>query len=240
MRFENTEVWGFKHAIRGMRNPMASWKRIDSYDDVEAPGGYHIGEKDMDLIHRLINSGAEHRKFMRQIFVSVDITAPQYWWNEFDTYKVGVVENSTSKMHKLTSHPITIDCFEIDDFQNIEYPYSEQRADLKHPVDNDVVQMVIIPYLEYLRQKYNKTHLMGYFKELIRWLPESWLQKRTVTMSYENVFSIIRQRRLHKLNEWSGKYTPSKDCFIGWAKTLPYADDLLFYGLKKDESKEDE
>ena len=108
MKFENTQVWGFEHAIRGMRNPKNSWDKSDStFDGTKAS----IGAADLKLMQTLIKSGSEHRKFLRQIFVSVDITAPMYWWSEFDTYKVSTVANSTSKMHKLASTPITFDCF---------------------------------------------------------------------------------------------------------------------------------
>ena len=112
MKFENTEVWGFEHAVRGMRNPLNSWDKGDSgYIDRRFNDQFYIGENDLDLAQRLIKAGSEHRKFLRQIFVSVDITAPLYWWKEFDTYKVGTTANSTSTMHKLASTPITMDSF---------------------------------------------------------------------------------------------------------------------------------
>ena len=133
MKFENTEVWGFEHSLRGMRNPKNSWHKNDSHygcdndivcekcntnDEgcINYKNNYIIGANDMKLAQTLIKAGNEHRKFMRQIFVSVDITAPLYWWKEFDTYKVGTVANSTSTMHKLATTPITLDCFEIDDY----------------------------------------------------------------------------------------------------------------------------
>lgn len=116
MKFEKTEVFNFYGALRGMRNPMNSWNKADSY--INKLGLFILGKNDLDLAQRLIKAGSEHRKFLRQIFVSVDITAPLYWWNEFDTYKVGTVANSTSKMHKLASTPITMDCFEMDDFED--------------------------------------------------------------------------------------------------------------------------
>lgn len=116
MKFEKTEVFNFYGALRGMRNPMNSWNKTDSY--INKLGLFILGKNDLDLAQRLIKAGSEHRKFLRQIFVSVDITAPLYWWNEFDTYKVGTVANSTSKMHKLASTPITMDCFEMDDFED--------------------------------------------------------------------------------------------------------------------------
>ena len=189
-----------------------------------------IGPQDLDLMQRLIKGGPEHRKFMRQIFVSVDITAPLYWWKEFDTYKVGTVANSTSTMHKMASKPITLDCFEIDDFNNIEFLEEYQPLSAKTVTDADVVQMVIIPYLEFLRLKYLETKDKKYWKELIRWLPESWLQTRTVTMTYENLLAMCSksQRRYHKLNEWSGIDCPENENFVKMCRTLPYAQELLF------------
>ena len=232
MKFERTRVMNFEGAIIGMRNPKNSWDRSDSYCAVDGVGleYYVIGPNDMKLMQTLIKGGPEHRKFMRQIFISVDITAPFYWWKEFDTYKVGTVANSCSTMHKITSAPITLDCFEIDDFVNVEYPAEAQRSESESNCDHDFVQMCLIPYLEYLRQKYLETKDKVYWKELIRWLPESWLQKRTITMNYENVRSIVHQRMNHKLNEWSGKDDGSLPNFIAWARTLPYAEELIFYG----------
>ena len=187
-----------------------------------------IGPKDMKLAKALIKGGPEHRKFMRQIFVSVDITAPLYWWKEFDTYKVGTVANSTSTMHKLTSHPITIDCFEKDDYQeNLENwidSTTNYEFNLKQAIE------VNISMLEGLRQKYLETKDKRYWKELVRWLPESWLQTRTVTMNYENLLAMCSksQRRFHKLNEWSGSEDDSLDNFISFARKLPYAADFIF------------
>lgn len=239
MKFEKTEVMNFKGALRGMRNPMNSWDKSDSHygyyqcatcnhnhlcdkcitsDEnnyaIEAP---IIGENDMKLAKKLIKAGTEHRKFMRQIFVSVDITAPLYWWKEFDTYKVGTVANSTSTMHKLASTPITLDCFEIDDYDNSVFTNPEE-------ID------YLIQFLEGLRQKYLTTRDKRYWKELIRWLPESWLQTRTITFNYENLLAICSkgQRRFHKLNEWSGQDNSELPNFISWARTLPYAQELLF------------
>lgn len=211
MLFENTEVWGFEHAIRGMRNPLESWNKIDSHYDIEEVmvdeevvlerGKYIIGSNDLQLAQTLIKAGSEHRKFMRQIFVSVDIIAPFYWWKEFDTYKVATVSNSCSTMHKLADTPITLDCFEC--------------AEMLLPG--------MVEELEKLRQQYNETKDKTIWKKLIVNLPESWLQKRTVTMNYENLLGICSkgQRRFHKLTEWSVD-------FIQWARNLPYAQDLLF------------
>lgn len=275
MKFENTQVWGFQHALRGMRNPKNSWDKSDSYFDITddydegildvAIAWIHqnhpecdehedtkefldledkycdqlitkgvlreskdyqyrdnafIGPNDMKLAQTLIKAGPEHRKFLRQIFVSVDITAPLYWWKQMDTYKVGTTANSTSTMHKLTSKPITLDCFEVDDF-NSELDYFQGNT-------TGMLSEIIIEQLEFLRQRYLKTKDKGYWKELVRWLPESWLQTRTWTANYEVIRTIVHQRQEHKLNEWSGKDDPSKDNFIKWAKSLPYAEELIF------------
>ena len=236
MKFENAEVWGFEHAFRGLRNPKNSWNRSDSgklYWDgtwyheelknyfTEYGINFYIGENDMKLAQTLIKAGNEHRKFMRQIFVSVDITAPLYWWKEFDTYKVGTVANSTSTMHKLATTPITLDCFEVDD-------YDRNLSLADNPKDDDGLDNIstfeedIIYVLENIRQKYLETKDKRYWKELVRWLPESWLQKRTITMNYENVRNMYFQRRNHKLTEWS-------ESFIKWVESLPYAEELIMY-----------
>lgn len=225
MRFEETEVFNFEGAIRGMRNPKNSWEKSDSIfaqkpvfnEDsyfIKCKDIVSIGENDLELMQTLIKAGSEHRKFMRQIFVSVDITAPLYWWKEFDTYKVGTVANSTSTMHKLASTPITMDCFEMADFENVDIGLGLRVYNYWDCLIRD---------LENLRQKYNETKDKRYWKELIRLLPESWLQKRTVTMNYENLLGICSkgQRRNHKLTEWSVD-------FINWARTLPYAQELIF------------
>ena len=248
MKFERTQVWGFEHAFRGMRNPKNSWHLSDShFDDSECHfskdqttsctdcdyfDGYGmpckplLGPKDLKLAQTLIKGGSEHRKFLRQIFVSVDITAPLYWWKEFDTYKVGTTANSTSTMHTIHTTPITIDCFETDDFCKGLDMIDE--ASLSMRVDN------FIDDLEQLRQLYlrykdtDKKLAKKYWKELIRWLPESWLQMRTVTLTYENIFAMTRQRKGHKQNEWSGQDDPTLVHFMAWVKTLPLVDELIF------------
>lgn len=213
MKFENTDVWGFEHAIRGMRNPLESWSKSDSeYNSGNfCDSEFIIGENDLELMKKLIWGGTPHRKFMRQIMISVDITAPLYWWKEFDTYKVGTVANSTSTMHKLDSTPITKECFEMDDFEECKFDMSIL----------DFWDCYLIPSLEQLRIKYNETKAKCYWKELIRLLPESWLQTRTITMNYENILNMVEYRKNHKLSEWS-------ESFMNWAKSLPYADELLF------------
>ena len=209
MKFENTEVWGFKHALRGMRNPLESWDKSDTFingncgtdcscENCSQTEGIEIGERDLFLMQKLIKAGSEHRKFLRQIFVAVDITAPLYWWKEFDTYKIGTVSNSTSTMHKLASTPITIDCFE----------------------NGEMIYSFTIAELETNRLKYLETKDKNEWKRLIVNLPESWLQKRTITMNYENILNMYRQRKNHKLTEWSKS-------FCDWVKTLPYAEELI-------------
>ena len=241
MKFSNTSVMNFENAFRGLRNPKNSWNRSDSgklYWDgtwyheelknyfFKYGVNFYIGENDMKLAQTLIKAGNEHRKFMRQIFVSVDITAPIYWWKEFDTYKVGTVANSTSTMHKLATTPITLDCFEIDD-------YDRNLSLADNPKDDDGLDNIstfeedIIYVLENIRQKYLETKDKRYWKELVRWLPESWLQKRTITMNYENVRNMYFQRRNHKLTEWS-------ESFIKWVESLPYAEELIMYDGKSE------
>ena len=185
-----------------------------------------IGPKDMDLAQRLIQSGPEHRKFLRQIIVSFDITAPFYWWKEFDTYKVGTVANSCSTMHKLAAYPIEIDSFEIGDFNPDLVFHTDDSGD-GDPVDWEIRDEIEdhIFFLEKLRQKYNETKDKRYWKELVRWLPEGWLQKRTVTLNYENLRSMWLQRHNHKLTEWH--------TFCSWIESLPYAEDLITYDLKE-------
>ena len=180
--------------------------------------GYFIGPNDMDLARRLISGGTEHRKFLRQIMVSVDITAPLYWWKEFDTYKVGTTANSTSTMHKLASTPITKDCFEMDDYCGDLVYFTYDGDSLIDYTVNDIMNN-IIEDLEQLRQKYNETKDKRYWKELIRWLPNGWLQTRTVTMNYENLRSMYHQREYHKLSEWHQ--------FCEWVAELPYAKELI-------------
>ena len=211
MKFEKTEVWGFKHAIRSMLSLMNSWES-DSLIEREFEGQLELGKNDIRRAQTLINAGSEHRKFLRQIFVSVDITAPLYWWKGFDAYKEGTVANSTSAsmMHKLISTQITMACFEMDDY-----------AELDNDFCADMWTSLVV-WLECLRQKYNETKDKHYWKELIRLLPESWLQKCTVTMNYENILNMLHQ------NEWSGVDNLSNENFIKWAKTLPYAEELLF------------
>ena len=235
MKIENLEVFNFKGAFRGMRNPMNSWDKSDSFFG-DSLNVVELGESDLRLAQRLIRAGGEHRKFLRQIIVSFDLTAPLYFWKEFDTYKVGTVANSTSTMHKLASTPITLECFETDDYDpNLVYlsgvddsgdsmfSYNMQVKDIVESEGfNSYYEPTIIQFLEELRQKYNKTKDKRYWKELIRWLPESWLQTRTITMNYENILNIIYQRQNHKLTEWHYVINYFK-------KNLPYVNELLLF-----------
>ena len=237
MKFEKTDVWGFEHAIRGMRNPYDSWDKSDScirdtswdmcsssgvkiYSDEDKEIKFIIGENDLKLMQKLIKAGSEHRKFLRQIFVSVDITAPLYWWKEFDTYKVGTVSNSCSTMHTLSKEPIKKSCFEMDDYEEFCDPFKV----IDNCPDEDGINFqwdYLLSYLEALRLAYLKTKEKKYWKELIRLLPESYLQKRTITMNYENILSMVNQRCNHKLKEWSND-------FLNWSMTLPYAKEFIF------------
>ena len=207
-----------------MRNPLNSWAKSDSniYWKYGEQPYYQIGENDMNLAKRLIAGGTEHRKFLRQIMVSVDITAPRYWWSEFDTYKVGTTANSTSTMHKLASTPITLDCFETDDYTIIDddmLSVSTEGGSCREILTCNESVELFVQFLENLRQKYNETKDKRYWKELVRWLPNGWLQTRTVTMNYENLRSMYHQREYHKLTEWHS--------FCDWIKTLPYAQEFI-------------
>lgn len=228
MKFEKTEVFNFYGALRGMRNPMNSWDKGDSgYIDRRFNDQFFIGKNDLDLAQRLIKAGSEHRKFLRQIFVSVDITAPLYWWKEADQYRIGITTNSCSTMHKLASTSITMDCFEMDDFEDTVL-FMLDEDELDDSIGLSELWEKLIKRLERMRVLYNETKDKRYWKELIRLLPESWLQKRTITMNYENVLNMYHQRCVHphKLTEWSVSF---KD----WAESLPYAKQFFIKPFEK-------
>ena len=191
IKTEKVEVWGFEHAIRGCRNPMNSWHKSDSgYGlDGEDEDVFVIGKNDMDLMQRLYKAGTEHRKYLRQIFVSMDITAPLFWWKEMDQYRINVTTNSCSTMHKIHAKEFELDDFSFDDF---DY-YGEWKDDVTDVIDS----------CEDLRQCYLTTKDKRYWYLLIRLLPSAYNQKRTITMNYENVMTIINQRKGHKLDEWN-------------------------------------
>ena len=218
IKVENIDYWGFEHAIRGMRNPMNSWDKSDSYVcDAEHCGsckqnpetrdcsqldGFIVGPNDLILMKRLYIAGTEHRKYLRQIFVSMDITAPLYWWKEFDTYKVGTVANSCSTMHKVAAKE-----FELDDFSH------EHLTEISEAVIEEVCRVLNTWRNLYLESK-NKED----WWQMIQLLPSSYNQRRTITMNYENVVTIIKQRTGHKLDEWN--------TFVEKLKELPYIKDI--------------
>lgn len=218
MKFENTTVTGIENAIIGLRLPMSkNFEDAKSKSDsVFIPGAISevkIGADDMRIMQNLIKAdgsgkaGEPNSKFMRMIHVQVAITAPLYWWKEFDTYKVGTVANSTSTMHKLASTPITKDCFEMDDFQDFDLESQDMIFPLKSTWES------LISDLEFCRKKYNETKDKRYWKELIRLLPESWLQTRMIDCNFATLRNIYAWRRGHKLTEWHS--------FCDWICTLP-------------------
>ena len=202
LKVERISVMNFENAIRGARNPMNSWARMDSYYGED--GNFVLGENDLQLATRLAKAGSDHRKFLRQIFVSMDITAPLYWWKEFDTYKVGTVANSCSTMHKIHSK-----AFERDDF-------SHDR------LDEGGLRMLdaTIEYLESERQKFvaDKSDRQSWHN-MIQMLPSSYNQMRTVSLNYENLINIYYARKSHKLAEWH--------TFCDFIASLPYAKDII-------------
>lgn len=216
IKFENTEVMNFEGALRGMRNPLNSWDKSDTLPNWVGSVPI-IGANDMDLAQRLIKAGSDHRKFLRQIFVSVDITAPLYWWKEFDTYKVATVANSCSTMHKIHAKPIERSDFSFDEII-IDFDSGDDSDTLgfHFPIDR------VVEDCEMFRRRYVETKNKKYWRALIQLLPESYNQKRTVTLNYETLRNIYGSRRNHKLDEWSVG-------FMDWIKTLPYAEDLILY-----------
>ena len=201
LKIKDIEVMNLKNAVRGARNPMNSWAKSDSYFNEK--GEYILGENDLSLAVRLRTAGNDHRKFMRQIFVSMDITAPMYWWKEFDTYKVGTVANSTSTMHKITSMPFDISHFSTD------------------KMDKNTLEFMqgIVEYLEKLRLEFIEIKDKQIWYDIIQLLPSSYNQMRTCTMNYENLVNIYHARKNHKLDEWH--------TFCDYIKTLPYANELI-------------
>lgn len=195
IKVENIDVWGFEHAVRGMRNPLNSWDKSDSY---VASNRWGIGENDLDLMQRLYKAGPEHRKYLRQIVVSMDITAPLYWWKEFDTYKIGTVANSCSTMHKIAAKEFTLDDFSCEHLNN----------------ESIIALENVIHCMNVSRQSFNALKDKNYWWQMIQLLPTSYNQKRTVTLNYENVITMIKQRAGHKLDEWNE--------FIKILKYLPY------------------
>ncbi len=196
-----TSVMNFENAIRGARNPLNSWAKSDSYYDEN--GNYVLGENDLSLAVRLCKSGSDHRKFVRQIFVSVDINAPLYWWKEYDTYKVATVANSCSTMHKIHSKPFSMDDMSVDRMDDA----------------SKAVMQTVIDRLEALRLEYNETKDKSLWYSMIQLLPSSYNQMRTCTLNYETLINIHHARRSHKLDEWH--------VFCAWIESLPYAKELI-------------
>lgn len=211
IKIERSSAMNFDNAIRGARNPLNSWAKSDSYYDEN--GRFFMGEADLGLGRRLVSAGSDHRKFLRQIFVSVDITAPLYWWKEFDTYKVGTVANSTSTMHKIHSKP-----FARDDFSHDKMSDAALAC-----LDN------MIACLEDARVKFIETKDKAYWYDMIQLLPSSFNQMRTCSMNYENIINIYNARCNHKLDEWH--------VLCDWILTLPYAEYLIVPALKDHQTK---
>lgn len=215
IKIEETETYGWKAAIRGMRNPKNSWDKSDSKqlpdmlmdEQTYVPAHFEIGPNDLDLMTRLCNAGTDHRKFMRMIVVYCDITAPLYWWKEFDTYKVGTVANSCSTMHKIHAKEFT-----IDDFSH-EHILHETFTGLVNPA---ILLNGIVDALNQNRKLYLQTKDKKYWWQMIQLLPSSYNQKRTVMLNYEVLANMYKSRKNHKLDEWH--------TFCDWVKTLPYSE----------------
>lgn len=232
IKIENTEVVGWEHAIRGMRNPMNSWDKSDSKFGILIPEDYnaqliieeedywisYIGPKDRDLMMALRRSGTDHRKFMRMLIVYLDITAPLYWWKEFDTYKVGTVANSCSTMHKIAAKEFTLDDFShehLDDERNVLENCNEyQLGDYYWPeyTARDILNLTIYA-LNYYRNLYLQTKDKKYWWQMIQLLPSSYNQKRTVMCNYEVLCNMYKSRKDHRLDEWH--------TLCDWMETLP-------------------
>lgn len=225
IKIENTEIVGWEAAIRGMRNPLNSWEKSDSkwysigiptsnpaaINDKYLSQKYCIGDNDLDLMKRLRNAGTDHRKFMRMITVYVDITAPLYWWKEFDTYKVGTVANSCSTMHKIHAKEFTLDDFSCEHlFDTPESEFNDSMDVLKEVID----------ILNLYRDRFVKNpHRKEYWWQLIQLLPSSYNQRRTVMLNYEVLANIYKSRRNHKLDEWH--------VFCEWIENLPYSELII-------------
>lgn len=227
IEIENVEVMGWEATIRGMRNPMNSWKKSDSKyigsrGGVKLPIFYSVGPNDHGLMMRLRNAGTDHRKFMRMITVYLDITAPLYWWKEFDTYKVGTVANSCSTMHKIAEKEFTIDDFSYEhvmDSVQIRHEFfkdSDIRMNEIHKVSPWEVFKHSIAMLNFFRNAYLKTKDKRYWWQLIQLLPSSYNQRRTVMLNYEVLANIYKSRCNHKLDEWRE--------LCNWIESLPYSE----------------
>ena len=209
IKIENTEVYGWEAAIRGMRNPLNSWEQSDSKVEFYCDGcfDFKVGEKDLDLMHRLRNAGTDHRKFMRMITVTADITAPLYWLKEYDTYKIATVANSCSTMHKIHAKEFTLDDFSHE----------------KMSCDAVCVLNMVIDMLNTRRKDYNETKRRIFWDDMIQLLPSSYNQRRTIMLNYEVLANIYKSRKNHKLEEWH--------VFCEWIESLPYSE--LITGMEE-------
>ena len=233
IKFENTEVLGWEHAIRGMRNPMNSWEKSDSEFSVcECEQWPHdikkslvkLGSNDLDLMKRLRNAGTDHRKFMRMITVYVDILAPLYWWKEFDTYKIGTVANSCSTMHKIHAKEFTLEdfsCEHLEDIIGCNYDDSLLIDVSSYHDDSNLyspagILTIICKALNRYRERYLETKDKKYWWQMIQLLPSSYNQRRTVMLNYEVLANIYKSRKGHKLDEWN--------TFCEWIEGLPYSE----------------
>ena len=228
IKFENTEVIGWEHAIRGMRNPMNSWEKSDSYDSVncgecgildrdgickpaehraecEKHREWYAGPNDLKLMARLRNAGTDHRKFMRMITVYVDIAAPLYWWKEFDTYKVGTVANSCSTMHKIHAKEFTLEDFSCEHLFDADIGTFISMFNNSHMTISpiELLERFTIPCLNHCRTEFIETKDKKYWWQMIQILPSSYNQKRTVMMNYEVLANIYKSRKNHRLDEWA-------------------------------------
>ena len=226
IKLEKTETYGWEAAIRGMRNPMNSWEKSDSlfhettdFDPDDYTARCLLGPNDLDLARRLAKGGPVHAKYRRQIFVSVDITAPLYWWKEFDTYKVGTTANSCSTMHKIHAKEFTLEDFSCEHLLDSEGGFQTccDRCGERTTVTPAGMLNLTIDTLNHYRGLYLLTKDKKYWWQMIQLLPSSYNQKRTVTMTYENLYNMHHSRKDHKLDEW-------RVGFCEWAKSLPYSE----------------
>lgn len=234
IKIEKTNVFGWEAAVRGLRNPMNSWDRIDS-DYLRTEDGhiiasrYEIGPNDMGLMKKLRNAGADHRKYLRMIHVQADVTAPLYWWKEFDTYKVGTVANSCSTMHTIAAKEFTLGDFSHEHLDAVSRDMFTQN-DKKQPYffcSFEDVLYIQIEVLNRARKLYLETKDKKYWWQMIQLLPSSYNQKRTIDLNYENLINMYHARKNHKLDEWHD--------FCDWIESLPYAKELIIGGeLGKD------
>ena len=220
LKIENTEVMGFEAAIRGMRNPMNSWEKSDSHKDgcrctplCYKSKDYTVGPEDLDLMTRLCNAGTDHRKYMRMITVYLDITAPLYWWKEFDTYKVGTVANSCSTMHKITAKEFTLEDFSCEHLMDLSLDTLRSIVKILNCYRNGYLALRSKPTKDTEKRKRDLKRLWW---QMIQLLPSSYNQRRTVMLNYEVLANIYKSRRNHKLDEWH--------TFCDWIESLPYSD----------------